>query len=292
MTLNANQSLHPVLKQIKTATAKQGVLSWRKNMAVSDAHIVARVTPVNKGSVRFHWLFLLYTFIQSLTSRSCVASGLLTHISIPGALSFQSSKIVQEYWVVWRELPSDSNIPCPPCWTVIVLSVVNEFWVYSVRSPCFIKEDSALGSGRTLLKNVRQKAVSQKSQPVPPELSWGDAQWWYFCWVSLSLLPCYLPVPDPCMHTHKEVLLLYPIWFLLLSWMAVMPPSKMILIILFLYPVSCLFFIIVYKHFSWHRDNPVIPITNDVGIIQLVDCLPSHLPNFPSNSPQRKFENL
>lgn len=57
----------------KTTTAKQGVLSLGKNMAVLDPHIVSRVTPVNKGSVWFHWLFLLYTFIQSLTFRSCVS---------------------------------------------------------------------------------------------------------------------------------------------------------------------------------------------------------------------------
>lgn len=131
----------------KTTTAKQGVLSWGKNMVVLDPHIVSRVTPVNKGSVWFHWLFLLYTLIQSLTFRSCVSIGLLPYVSIPGVLSFQSSKIVQEYWISLRELPSDSIIPCPPCWTVIFLSVVKEFWVYSVRSPCFMKEDTALGGG-------------------------------------------------------------------------------------------------------------------------------------------------
>lgn len=57
----------------KTTAAKPGVLSWGKNMAVLDPHIISRVTPVNKGSVGLHWLLLLYTFIQNLTFVAAVS---------------------------------------------------------------------------------------------------------------------------------------------------------------------------------------------------------------------------
>lgn len=199
MTLHASLSLHPVLRRIKQQPNEVFCVGGKKqtNMAVLDPH------PVNKGSVWFHWLFLLYTFIQSLTFRSCVSTDLLPHVSVPGIFSFQSSKIVQEYWVALRELPSESVIPCPPCWTVTFSSVIKEFWVYSVHSSCFMKEDMHAWGEGWLLKNIRQKAVSQRSQPVPPELSWDGAQW-YFCWVSISHLPCNLLIPEPCMQLTEK----------------------------------------------------------------------------------------
>lgn len=146
MTLYASQSLHPVLKLIKQNNNSKTRCSelGKKHGCVGSSHHFQGDPCQQRISLIPLAIFALHIYSESNFCRSCVSTGLLPHVSIPRVISLQSSKIVRAYWIALRELPSDSIISCPPCWTVIFLSVVKEFWVYSVPS-CFMKEDTACG---------------------------------------------------------------------------------------------------------------------------------------------------